>query len=400
MSETKPDILVAGLICLDVIPDFPAGAHLSLADVMVPGKLVDVEGIVLATGGPTTNTGLTLHRLGFPATIAGKISDDHFGGIILDIISKYGKSMVEKMIIAPGQCSSYTIIINLPGVDRIFLHSASVNNTFCAADVPGSAFDGIRLMHFGYPPIMKRFFENDGIETATLMRRAKEHGLTTSVDMSRPDPDSPAGRANWPVIMGNFLPHVDVFAPSVDEIVFMLDRPKFDRLCAQAGEGNMAALLTLDEVAAVADELLAMGPAVVCLKLGDQGFYCKATSDAARLAAMGPLAPKDADAWLGKEYACPCRSANVVGTTGSGDATIAGFLGALYKGMRMDEAAVRAVAVGAFSVEGRDSNSGVPSWEKVTERLEKGWPESPSRVVAGAWPLTPAGARRRPQGGA
>lgn len=396
MSETKPDILVAGLICLDVIPSFPEGAQLSLADVMVPGKLTDMDGIVISTGGPTTNTGLTLHRLGFPATIAGKISDDHFGKIIVDIISQYGKSMTEKMIVAPGYCSSYTVIINLPGVDRIFLHSASVNNTFCAADVPDSAFDGIRLMHFGYPPIMKMFYENGGIETATLMRRAKEHGITTSVDMSRPDPDAPAGRMDWRVNMKNFLPYVDVFAPSVDEIIFMLDRPKFDRLCAQAGEGNMASFLSIDEVASVADELLAMGPAVVCLKLGDQGFYCKATSDAARLAAMGPLTPKDAGAWLGREYACPCRLANVVGTTGSGDATVAGFLGALYKGMRMDEAAVRAVAVGACSVEGRDSNSSVPSWEKVTERLEKGWAELPSRVVTEAWPLTPAGARQRP----
>ncbi len=49
----------------------------------------------------------------------------------------------------------------------------------------------------------------------------------------------------------------------------------------------------------------------------------------------------------------PCFDVEVVGTTGSGDATIAGFLSALLRDASPEEAMTMAVAVGACNVEAR-----------------------------------------------
>src|SRR5262250_1268016 len=79
---------------------------------------------------------------------------------------------------------------------------------------------------------MKRWYAHDGIELAAIFQRVQALGLTTSLDLSMPDPNSTAGRANWHAILGVTLPHVDVFLPSAEEILFMLRRQVFDRFTA------------------------------------------------------------------------------------------------------------------------------------------------------------------------
>ena len=84
--------------------------------------------------------------------------------------------------------------------------------------------------------------------------------------------------------------------------------------------------------------------------------------------------PIDAASWLGVEVLAPCFEPDVLaGTTGSGDATIAGLLAALLRGADPLAAATAATAVGACSVEAPDSTSGIPSWEQVAARIASGW---------------------------
>jgi sugar/nucleoside kinase (ribokinase family) len=68
-----------------------------------------------------------------------------------------------------------------------------------------------------------------------------------------------------------------------------------------------------------------------------------------------------------------CFQADLCGTTGAGDATIAGFIAAMLQGLAPGEAAKMAVAVGACSVEAPDASSGVPHWTDVVKRVDSGW---------------------------
>lgn len=377
MAGPQADVIVAGHICLDVIPTFlgPSGG---LERLLVPGKLTTVGPAVVATGGAVSNTGLALHRLGVRTKLMGKVGDDLFGRAILDFVGRHDPQLAGGMIVGDDP-SSYTLIVNPPDVDRVFLHYPGANDTFGAKDVDIEKVRGARVFHFGYPPIMRRFHIDGGGELAALLARVRGVGVTTSLDMSLPDPDSPAGRVDWQALLAQALPHTDLFLPSVEEMVFMLMRERFDDLRCGRLEIDGALLAELG------GRLVEMGAAVVLIKLGDQGAYLRTSGDRARLAAMGPGAPADTDGWTGRELLAPCFKVDVAGTTGAGDCTIAGFLAALLRGADCEEAMTSAVAVGACNVERADATSGVPHWTAVQARVEAGWARRPVALRLPSW---------------
>lgn len=361
--------VVAGHTCLDIIPGIRPGC--GLADLMVPGKLVDVDAAVTATGGAVANTGLALHRLGLPVRLMGKVGDDLFGEAVLRLFRRHGEALAAGMIVAPGEATSYTVVLNPPGVDRVFLHCPGANDSFCAADLPLAQVAPARLFHFGYPPLMRRMFADGGRELAALMGGVRALGVTTSLDMALPDPASPAGQADWPGILARALPHVDLFLPSFDEIQAMLRLPP-------ARPGG-------ERLHEIADRLLDLGCAIVGLKLGDQGLYLRTTPDRQRLAALGRSAPADPAAWTACELLAPCYRVPVVGTTGAGDCTIAGFLAAILQGLSPADAVRSATAVGACNAEAADAISGIVPWPRVQARLAAGWDRLPVHLPLPGW---------------
>ncbi|MHC4914455.1 MAG: carbohydrate kinase family protein [Planctomycetota bacterium] len=366
-AQTGKTAVVAGHICLDVIP----AMHAEGGDALLsPGVLVECGAAVLSTGGAVSNVGLALDRLGVPVRLAGRIGDDLFGRGILDLLRARGEELAAGMSPVPGAASSYTVVINPPGRDRTFLHCPGANDEFGSDDVPDSALEGADLLHFGYPPIMRRMYSDGGTECAGLLRRARASGLTTSLDMSLPDADSPSGRVDWRKWLENVLPETDVFLPSVEELLFMLDRGRFEEL--ESRPGGVPAQVDGALLSELSARLLDMGAAVAAVKLGDRGLYARTSADPARLSAAGSCAP-GAD-WASRELYSPCFEVKVAGTTGSGDCTIAGFLAGLMRGLPPEETLRSAVAVGACSVEVPDATGGVRGWEEVRARLAAGWP--------------------------
>jgi sugar/nucleoside kinase (ribokinase family) len=362
--------VVAGHVCLDIIPQFLQTAS-RLDELVVPGKLVELGPAVVGTGGTVANTGLALHRLGLPVTLMGKVGDDAFGHAILDVFRSHDPALVRTMIVDPDVSTSYTVVINLPGIDRSFLHCPGANDTFAAADVKPDLLRGMDLFHFGYPPLMKRMYTDAG-ELRRMVASVKAAGLTTSMDMALPDPASMAGRADWTTILADCLPEVDVFMPSLDEIVYMLDPREGERIRMRAADGVALGGMNPAGVREVAERLIGMGVAAVMIKLGNQGAYLRVTSDKARLARCGRASATLRD-WAGADFHAPCFAAKVAGTTGSGDCTIAGLLASLA--VRM------AVAVGSASVEKPDATSGVPAWDTLLARVAGGWARERPKVV-------------------
>ena len=362
--------VVAGHICLDIIPRIDERSD-GLEAVLVPGSLVEVGPAVLSTGGAVSNTGLALHRLGVPTRLMGKVGDDVFGEAIRRILRGHGGHLADGMLTGAGEPSSYTVVLNPPRTDRVFLHCPGANDTFCAGDVPYDQLGDAALFHFGYPPLMRRFYCDNGQELSSLFEQVAERGVLTSLDMARPDPCSAAGRAPWREILERTLPHVDLFLPSVEEILFMLDPDEYRRLEARGGVVSQCDRALL---ARLADELLAMGTAVVLIKLGERGLYARTTSDTGRLSRLGNIVADALPTWGGRERAVSCFEVDVAGTTGCGDATIAGFLAGLLRGATLDDALTTAVAVGACTAEHADATSGIATWEEVQARIKAGWP--------------------------
>ncbi len=105
----KPfDVVVAGHICLDVIPRFCQEGAKTLAEVMLPGKLVNVDEAVVSTGGVVANTGLALVKLGAKALLMGKIGDDFFGVGVRSRLKAWGAEAA--MTVVPDDATSYSVV--------------------------------------------------------------------------------------------------------------------------------------------------------------------------------------------------------------------------------------------------------------------------------------------------
>jgi sugar/nucleoside kinase (ribokinase family) len=372
-SEGKKRIVVCGHICLDIIPRFPPGAG---QDYFRPGRLSIVDAALTATGGTVSNVGLSLHKLGLPVRLVAKVGNDPFGDIVARKIASAAADLSHSITAVEGETTSYTIVINPPGIDRVFFHCPGANDTFTETDVPDSVFEGASIFHFGYPPLMKGIWSDGGESLRRLLRRANAGGLLTSLDMSLPDPSSPSGRVDWGAFLRCVFPAVDIFVPSIEEFLFMGNRPLFDRLSAGKGGDAIVQDITLRDVGLLAGQAISAGVSVVLIKMGDRGAYLR----------TGPKGLAGLSVWCGRELYTPVfQVPSVGGTTGAGDATIAGFLASVSKALSPEDALTFAVAVGACCVEAPDATSGIKAWPETERRVRRGWRRFKAEVTEPGW---------------
>jgi sugar/nucleoside kinase (ribokinase family) len=272
--------------------------------------------------------------------------------------------------------TSYTVVLNPPGIDRVFFHCPGANDTFTDADVADSVLAGAAMVHFGYPPLMEKIWSDGGTALERLLARARTRGACTSLDMSLPDPKSPSGMIDWNAFLARVLPRVDFFLPSVEELLFMTDRPRYEILAARGGGESIVRDVSFEYVGRLAEAALHQGASAVLIKLGDRGAYLR----------TGSSSPAGLEGWAARELYAPVFSvAAPAGTAGAGDATIAGFLASIHKGLSPEDALTMAVAVGGSCVEAPDAVSGIRSWEETVTRVRAGWPRASAPVAEPGW---------------
>ena len=379
---TKQAIL-AGHICLDVTPDLTAVPEGQFQHLFQPGRLVRARGIRLSTGGSVPNTGLSMHRLGVPVRLIGKIGNDLFGQALGEIINIEGAHLADDLVIDLTLPTSFTIIINPPGFDRTFIHHPGANDTFYASDLPRRILQGADLFHFGYPPLMRSIYRGDGAELVSILQRARRAGLTTSLDYTLPDPSSPAGKVDWMAVLANTLPLVDLFVPSIEELLFLIKRETYDRL-HQDAPGSIIDSIEPDLLSDLSQTILGYGVKALLVKLGHRGIYLR-TAAGARWQKGGRGLDDLDESWHNREIWVPAYHATVLATTGAGDAAIAGFLAGVLQGTSPETALQAAAAAGALSVEATDVYSGLMPWEALWGRINQGWDTVPLDLDEHGW---------------
>ena len=365
-------VIVAGHICLDITPVFPAGKKKSISEVMMPGKLVQMKAASVSTGGAVANTGLAMKILGANVKLMGKVGTDAFGDMVCSIMDRYDAG--EAMIRAEGEATSYTVVVAVPGIDRVFLHCPGANDTFRTSEVDLAELEDTALFHFGYPPIMASMYQNEGEELLKLMKKAREAGCATSMDLAAVDPDSGAGKVDWKAILTKVIPYVDFFVPSIEEVCYMLDRERFESWQERAGGGDITEILDLDkDIRPLADQCMELGCKVLLLKCGAPGMYYRtATRD--KLESIAPRLGLDASAWADKEgFEKSYKPDAVLSGTGAGDTSIAAFLTAMLEGSAPEECVQLATATGAYCVAAYDSLSGLKPLSELRQRIADGW---------------------------
>lgn len=369
----KKKVIVAGHSCVDITPIFPPGTKkvANPGELLTPGRLVQMEGVDINGGGAVSNTGIAMKLLGADVSLLTRTGTDTFGKVLKDIYADFG--VADSVASVEGERTSYTAVIAMPGIDRIFLHDPGCNNTFSLEDVKRVELTGASLFHFGYPPIMERMYVKDGAELVELLKYVKSQGLAVSMDMAMVDPTSKAGQADWMKILTGALPYVDFFVPSVEEICFMLDRPRYEEWSERAAGGEIVNVLRREDIAPLAEKCMELGVGVLLLKCGAPGLYYK-TGPAARMEKLHDLTGIDASDWADREgFENSFLPEKVLSGTGAGDTTIAAFLTAMLEGYSFERCIQLAAAEGASCVEAYGALEGIRSLDELERRIDSGW---------------------------
>ncbi len=203
----------ASVICAGVV----VADHLStpIAHLPAAGELVPADDLILNIGGCATNAAVVLSKLGVRAQVCGRVGDDAFGRFIADTLRAHGVEP-SGLRVDPTQATSQSLIINVEGQDRRFIHSFGANRGFLASDLD-------RAFEPGNPPpkvlYLGGFFVLPGLDPAALaerFERAQAQGTTTVLDVVTPGP------GDYLAQIQQVLPHVDVFLPNTDEATLIL----------------------------------------------------------------------------------------------------------------------------------------------------------------------------------
>lgn len=363
--------VVAGHICLDVTPVFSGSRAERIGDILKPGCLVNVGEAQVRTGGTVANTGLAMKQMGVEVELIGKIGADTFGEMVRSIFREYGAD--GGLITNENADTSYTIVLAVPGIDRIFLHNTGANGMFSPEDIDAGKLTDVDLFHFGYPPYLKHMYQQKGKGLIKMFREVDEAGVITSLDLAAIEPGSEADQEDWVAILKGVLPYVDFFVPSIEELCYIIDREKYEWLSREAGDRALTDIISIaDDIKPLVERAVELGAKNLLLKCGAPGLYYHMGGEEVFQKTQARL-QCDMKSWYhcsGFEYSY--RPEKVLSATGAGDTTIAGFLTALLKGYSLEQSLKIAAATGTSCVETYGALDGIVPVEKQWERIENG----------------------------
>ena len=386
VNKRDIEIVAAGHTCLDLIPAFTIDGKVDkLTSVLVPGKMINMGECVVVGGGPVTNAGVSIRRLGVKTELIGKVGKDDFGKEILSWYEEH-EGHFQGIKAVDGESTSYTIAICIPGIDRFYLHHCGANDTFGYDDMDFDLVRRSQLLLFGYPPWMRKLYENKGAELTRILKHTKELGATTALDLSLPDTDGYGDQVDWFAILKDWVPLSDIMMPSAEEIFYFLYKEKFLEKRAKLGpKEGILDHMTVGEIATMGNDLLEMGAAIALIKCGHRGLYVR-TADKNRLQKMGTAKCSDLENWANRELWFPVyQEERFVGALGSGDSAIAGFLSAFIWNHTIESCLRYANAAGSMNVTVPDGLTWNKGFNDLTTRIKAGWKTKDMEIEEPGW---------------
>ncbi|HEY7328419.1 MAG TPA: carbohydrate kinase family protein [Gemmataceae bacterium] len=294
------DVWCAGYIVAD---------HVSspISHLPAPGELVLADQLLLTIGGCAANVAVDLVKLGVSAAVVGRVGEDVFGRIVADMLRER-RVDVSALQTSADLETSQTLIVNVAGQDRRFIHTFGANAAFRAADIPLQRVAKCRVLYLGGYLLMR---EVQADELVPVFAAARQAGARTVLDVVTP------GMADDLPRLEKILPHVDVFLPNDHEAELIL------------GEKN-----TLRQ----AERFHQMGARTAIVTMGDRGSIL--VGEGMRLRA--------------ETYRVP-----FVDGTGGGDAFAAGYIDGMLRGLDEEGCLRIGSAVGASCVRAIGTTTGV-----------------------------------------
>lgn len=373
--------VIAGLICLDVTPDLSRMTGEPLHQMLQPGGLVRTGGTRFSPGGAVAHTGLALHRLGIPVRLIGKIGSDRVGQMLQDLLRAEVTHLADDLAIDLTLPTGVAVTTYPPGADPSSLYSPGANDTLYASDLPRPILEEADLFHFGGAALMRSIYRGEGAELVSILQRARRAGLTTSMDFTLPDPTSPAWNLDWPSILANTLPFVDLFTTGFAELTFLLDRAFFQ--CTFADPNlDLSEVITPDRVEALGEAILGYGVKALLVNLGEGGMVLH-TASAARWQKGGRGLDGLEECWHDRHLWAAAAPEHAHGTLGVDDLAGAAFIASILRGASPETA----LKLASFAHTDNPSNM---TWDSLQAQVASGWAPSPQDLSPHGWVWNPA----------
>jgi sugar/nucleoside kinase (ribokinase family) len=192
-----PDVLCAGIIVADHV--CTPISHLPVA-----GELVMADGMLLTIGGCAANAAVDLVKMGVGVAVNGRVGGDVFGRVVTAMLGGHGVDC-SCVHVTEKADTSQTMIVNVKGQDRRFVHTFGANAEFRASDIPLDRLDRFRVLYLGGYLVMPQLRQE---ELVPVFEAARKAGVKTVLDVVAP------GKGDYLARLEKLLPHVDVFLPN------------------------------------------------------------------------------------------------------------------------------------------------------------------------------------------
>ncbi|HEX3872306.1 MAG TPA: carbohydrate kinase family protein, partial [Pirellulales bacterium] len=307
-STGDPQCISVGLLVAD---------HLCTPIPRLPdaGQLVLADRLPLTVGGCASNAAIDLARAGVKVAVVGCVGSDIFGRFVIDTLARSG---VETASIRQldGIETSGTLIVNVAGQDRRFIHAIGANGALSPDDIPMQRVLKARVFYIGGYLLLPAL---DPVRLAERFRHARAAGVTTVLDVVVP------GAGDYRKWLEPVLAETDVFLPNTDE----------------------AAILTgKHEAREQALQLQKLGARTVVITCGERGTVAVTPDE--RLFA-------------------PAHEVEYVGGTGAGDAFDAGYIAGLIEGADVRRCLEWGSALGASCVRSVSATESVFTRDEALE---------------------------------
>jgi sugar/nucleoside kinase (ribokinase family) len=297
----------------------------------------------------------------------GLVGDDFMGKIVIEWFGKYNVS--EGIKVTKDAGTAFSIVLAPPGVDRMFLESPGCNQIFDTSCIDFDIISQSRLYHFGYPPLLKQFFQNDGSKLVELFSEIQDLGVVTSLDFSLPDTETESGKANWPKIMKRVLPFTDIFVPSLEEALQIILPEKYAEMQAISEGNDILDFIPMELIRLLGKTIIDSGVKILLLKMGHRGVYLL-TADVSLLNAYGYKLNEES--WNNNELWCEtfmAEPSKIINATGAGDTAIAAFLTAILDGESAESSLKYAAMAGRNNLYCHNIYEELPVWNVMTDEI-------------------------------
>lgn len=301
LSTTPSQVITLGLHIVDIL-----GRPVTR---IPPGQEVEfIEQITITVAGTAAATAIDLARLGVTVTTVGAIGKDALANYLQATMEAEGVDTTG-LTAVDGPQTSATILPIRPDGGRPPLHVTGASRALTIDLVPWEKVEQASILHLGGSGLLPAL---DGAPSVEILRRAKELGLTTTIDFI------PTKDPAFPDQVAACLPYVDYMLPNLEDACFV------------AGTDDRAAAIAWYHDRGVGCTVLTMGGDGVSITPNGQ-----------------------------PETVLPAYVVDVVDTTGCGDAFTAGFITALLDGANPIEAAELGLASGSIVATGLGSDAGL-----------------------------------------